>query len=168
MNYELLPPSNHLVTLSPCHLVTLSPCHLVTLSPCHLVTLSPCHLVTLSPCHLVTLSPCHLVTASGLDRAAPLPSNGRGILVMAPRQEDRPMARSHLTAITILALSLAAAQQPARSPNPAPAKDATCVVYPLAGIGHDPHLAQWLAEAIPSVVEPESWRADGVTITYHA
>jgi len=78
------------------------------------------------------------------------------------------MACSRLTAITILALALAAAQQTARSQNPAPAKDATCVVYPLAGIGHDPHLAQWLAEAIPSVVEPESWRADGVTITYHA
>src|SRR5947209_7911685 len=89
---------------------------------------------------------------------------------MAPRKEERPMARSHLTTITIVALALAAAQQTARSQNAIPAtmKDATCVLYPLAGMGHDPHLAQWLAETIPSVVDPESWRVEGAMITYHA
>jgi hypothetical protein len=85
------------------------------------------------------------------------------------------MARSRSIAITALVVALATAQLQAvrsQSPDshlrPAPPKDVTCVVYPLAGIGHDPGLPQWVAETIPSVVDPESWRLDGMTISFHA
>lgn len=89
------------------------------------------------------------------------------------------MARTRLIAITALAVALAALpQQAARSQTlanvghtpgaPAATRDITCVVYPLSGIGHDATIAQWLAETIPSVVEPESWRTEGVTIKFFA
>jgi hypothetical protein len=85
------------------------------------------------------------------------------------------MARSRSIAITALAVALATAQlqavrsqSPSSNLRPSTPKDTICVVYPLAGIGHDPSLPQWIAETIPSVVDPDSWRVEGMWITYHA
>jgi hypothetical protein len=87
------------------------------------------------------------------------------------------MARTRLTAITALAVALSLAQQQTvRSQvvvvEPAVAtpvqRDAICVVYPLAELGHDPNLAKWLAETIPTVIQPGSWdQAAGTKITYY-
>ncbi len=69
------------------------------------------------------------------------------------------------------ALPVRAAQAPAeQGGSPAgPAQGPATRVYPLGPLGADAGLARWLAETIPSVVEPESWKARGGpgVLTHH-
>ena len=44
----------------------------------------------------------------------------------------------------------------------------TCKVYALSDLGNDPNLCQWIAETIPDVIQPESWKQDGVKLSYYA
>jgi hypothetical protein len=44
----------------------------------------------------------------------------------------------------------------------------TCKVYSLRDLGDDPNLCKWIAETIPDVIQPASWKQDGVTISYYA
>lgn len=44
----------------------------------------------------------------------------------------------------------------------------TCKVYSLAEMGDDPKLCKWIADTIPEVIQPASWKQDGVKITYYA
>ena len=96
-----------------------------------------------------------------------------GVLRWATLMKPAPTGR--LLGLLALAVALATAQlQTVRSQSPSShlrpsmPKDVTCVVYPLAGLGHDPSLPQWVAETIPSVVDPGSWGDAGGTITFHA
>jgi hypothetical protein len=79
------------------------------------------------------------------------------------------MARFHVWGLTALALagSLAKAQQPPDEPTPtikasagsqaSHKKDVTCIIYPLASLGDDPGLGQWIASTIPDVIAPGTW-----------
>ncbi len=89
------------------------------------------------------------------------------------------MARLRFVAVGLLALALAGnSTQTGRSagqngggwdqPNRAPrntkvteASDPSCVIYPLATMGYDSDLGQWIAETIPLMVEPSSWQERG-------
>ena len=44
----------------------------------------------------------------------------------------------------------------------------TCKVYSLRDLEDDPNLCQWIAETIPDVIQPESWKQDGVKLSYYA
>jgi hypothetical protein len=46
----------------------------------------------------------------------------------------------------------------------------TCKVYALADLGDDPSLGPWLAETIPAVIEPQTWKHDEekCTLRYYA
>jgi hypothetical protein len=44
----------------------------------------------------------------------------------------------------------------------------TCKVYSLAELGDDPKLCKWIADTIPDVIQPATWRQVGVKITYFA
>jgi hypothetical protein len=44
----------------------------------------------------------------------------------------------------------------------------TCKVYSLRDLGDDPNLCQWIAETIPDVIQPGSWKQDGVKLSYYA
>jgi hypothetical protein len=44
----------------------------------------------------------------------------------------------------------------------------TCKVYSLRDLGDDPNLCQWIAETIPDVIQPASWKHDGVKLSYYA
>jgi hypothetical protein len=44
----------------------------------------------------------------------------------------------------------------------------TCKVYSLADLGDDPNLCKWLAETLPEVVQPGSWKQNGVKLSYYA
>jgi hypothetical protein len=43
-----------------------------------------------------------------------------------------------------------------------------CKVYSLRDLGDDPNLCKWIAETIPDVIQPESWKQHGVKLSYHA
>ena len=83
------------------------------------------------------------------------------------------------TASTLLALSMilvsgpyctaqAPASRPSRSNLPeARARDAvdqnglTCVIYGMNDVADDPNLGGWIAETLPGVIQPQSWRQAG-------
>jgi hypothetical protein len=44
----------------------------------------------------------------------------------------------------------------------------TCKVHSLRDLGDDPNLCKWIAETIPDVIQPASWKQDGVKISYYA
>jgi hypothetical protein len=46
----------------------------------------------------------------------------------------------------------------------------TCKVYSLADMGDDPSLGPWVAETIPAVIEPQTWKQgeDKCTLRYYA
>jgi hypothetical protein len=44
----------------------------------------------------------------------------------------------------------------------------TCKVYSLADLGDDPNLCKWLAETLPEVIQPGSWKQTGVKLSYYA
>jgi hypothetical protein len=70
------------------------------------------------------------------------------------------MARTRFLGIAALAVALFAAQrQPALSQHsPNAANDLTCKVYSLTELGDDPSLGAWVAETIPEVIQPDSWK----------
>jgi hypothetical protein len=45
--------------------------------------------------------------------------------------------------------------------------DLTCVAYSLADLGNDPDLGKWVAETIPEVIAPGTWKGKGV-LRYYA
>jgi hypothetical protein len=89
------------------------------------------------------------------------------------------MTATRAASITLIALSpilapvpYSAAQAPnARAHKPAlpdaRARDAvdqnglTCVIYGLNDVADDPNLGAWIAETLPGVIQPESWRQAG-------
>jgi hypothetical protein len=44
---------------------------------------------------------------------------------------------------------------------PKAAASPTCVIYSLADLGEDPNLGQWIAETVPQVIEPGTWKVGG-------
>jgi hypothetical protein len=86
------------------------------------------------------------------------------------------VARSRFFALTALVLALAlnadqAARTEERQPasNPTPRKsvpssqqgrgDPTCVIYPLDELGVDREFGDWIAQTIPEVLEPGTWKS---------
>jgi hypothetical protein len=46
--------------------------------------------------------------------------------------------------------------------------DPTCKVYSLRDLGDDPNLCKWIAETIPDMIQPGSWKQNGVKLSYYA
>jgi hypothetical protein len=53
------------------------------------------------------------------------------------------------------------------SPPAANADERTCVIYSLTEMGYDADLGKWIAQTIPEVIEPGSWKESGV-LRYYA
>jgi hypothetical protein len=47
------------------------------------------------------------------------------------------------------------------------AQERTCTIYALAELGEDSNLGKWIAETIPEVIEPGTWKGQGV-LRYYA
>ncbi len=76
--------------------------------------------------------------------------------------------------VSLVAIIVALACVPTISAQPRPEKPAagsTCKIYSLADLGGDPELCKWIADTIPQVIEPESWRSINDkknTLSYYA
>jgi hypothetical protein len=94
------------------------------------------------------------------------------------------MSRSRFFGLTALALALAVTVRTARSEEQKTAGDSftgiritnsatgdaqehTCMIYSLAELGEDSDLGKWIAETIPEVIEPGTWKGQGV-LRYYA
>lgn len=44
----------------------------------------------------------------------------------------------------------------------------TCKVYSLSDLGDDPKLCKWIAETVPEMIQPASWKQTGVKISFYA
>ena len=44
----------------------------------------------------------------------------------------------------------------------------TCKVYSLRDLGDDANLCKWIAETIPDVIQPGTWKQNGVKLSYYA
>ena len=44
----------------------------------------------------------------------------------------------------------------------------TCKIYSLAELGDDPKLAKWVADTIPEMIQPASWKQAEVKLSYYA
>jgi hypothetical protein len=75
------------------------------------------------------------------------------------------MDRLRIAALASLALALAAPS--GRAYEKSASDDQTCVLYSLADLGNDPDLGQWVADTIPEVVAPGTWKGQGV-LRYYA
>jgi hypothetical protein len=76
-----------------------------------------------------------------------------------PDKEKSIMARYGCLAV-FLALALAPA---ARSQSPSwtltsGSSASTCKIYSLADLGDDPNLGKWIADTIPQMIQPDSWK----------
>jgi hypothetical protein len=47
-------------------------------------------------------------------------------------------------------------------------KTASCKVYSLAELGDDPKLCKWIAETIPEMIQPASWKQGDAKLSYYA
>ena len=47
-------------------------------------------------------------------------------------------------------------------------KAVTCKVYSLADLGDDPKLCKWIAETIPEMIQPASWKQGDAKLSYYA
>ena len=56
----------------------------------------------------------------------------------------------------------------AQTPSEKPASNSICKVYALAELGDDPKLCKWLADTIPEMIEPTSWKRTGAKLSYYA
>src|SRR5437016_3804139 len=43
----------------------------------------------------------------------------------------------------------------------------TCKVYSLSDLGDDPKLCKWIAETIPEVIQPASWKQGEAKISFY-
>jgi hypothetical protein len=90
------------------------------------------------------------------------------------------MARLRFMAVALLALALAGnSAQTGRSQGQAssagtytqstaiPADDRSCVIYSLTDRGYDADLGTWIAQILPDMVEPSSWKGSGGTGVLH-
>lgn len=93
------------------------------------------------------------------------------------------MAR--LRFLAVAALALAVAGSPTRAGKPegktwvlstetprvgkstAEVDASTCVIYPLSEMGYDADLGKWIAQTIPEVIEPGSWK-DTTVLRFYA
>ena len=82
------------------------------------------------------------------------------------------MARLRFVVVALLALAFAGnstqlgrtKEDPlvgARTTEPKLAADEPCVIYSLADMGYDAVLGSWIAETIPEMIEPSSWKNQG-------
>jgi hypothetical protein len=84
------------------------------------------------------------------------------------------MSLSRLGWLAALVFALAVPSAPADQPQKTPAaqqrqhNDAACAVYALRDLTDDPNLGQWLAETIPQMVHPGTWKQDGHRLSYYA
>jgi hypothetical protein len=70
------------------------------------------------------------------------------------------MDRLRIAALASLALALAAPS--GRADEKSASDDRTCVLYSLVDlVGNDPSLGQWVADTIPEVVAPGTWKYHG-------
>ncbi len=74
-----------------------------------------------------------------------------------------PLALAPL-ALAALAVPAARTQEPLAAAISA--EERTCVTYSLAELGNDPDLGRWVAETIPEVIAPGSWKEKGVLRYY--
>jgi hypothetical protein len=44
----------------------------------------------------------------------------------------------------------------------------SCKVYSLCDLGDDPNLCKWIAETIPEMIKPGSWKQNGVKLSFYA
>ena len=44
----------------------------------------------------------------------------------------------------------------------------SCKVYSLSELGDDPNLCKWIAETIPEMIQPGSWKQNGVKLSFYA
>src|SRR5690348_6564748 len=93
------------------------------------------------------------------------------------------MSRSRFLALTALALALTVrtgrSEEQKAAVNPyslshrvtnaatGDAQEHTCVIYSLAELGEGSDLGKWIAETIPEVIEPGTWKGQGV-LRYYA
>jgi hypothetical protein len=75
------------------------------------------------------------------------------------------MDRLRFIAPAVLAVALATPS--GRADEKSASDDLTCVLYALADLGNDPDLGQWVAETIPEVIAPGTWKGQGV-VRYYA
>ncbi len=84
------------------------------------------------------------------------------------------MARLRFVAVALLALAFAGSatkmgrtqvETPAgfQTAEPSWAADDPCTIYSLTDMGYDTDLGKWIAETIPEMIEPSSWKEHGGT-----
>jgi hypothetical protein len=44
----------------------------------------------------------------------------------------------------------------------------TCKIYSLSDLGDDPKLCKWVADTIPDMIQPATWKQSGVKLSYYA
>jgi hypothetical protein len=87
------------------------------------------------------------------------------------------MARLRFMAVALLALALAgnstqtgrtqtdrspvSCNHPNCVPMSAAVNDRSCVIYSLTDMGYDADLGKWVAQTIPEMIEPNSWKESG-------
>lgn len=77
------------------------------------------------------------------------------------------MARLRFLAAALLALALAGSStQTGRTAGqydslPQAADDRSCVIYSLSDMGYEADLGTWIAQIIPEMIEPSSWKESG-------
>jgi hypothetical protein len=57
---------------------------------------------------------------------------------------------------------------PSASSKPVLATGATCKVYSLGELGDDPKLCKWIADTIPDMIQPTSWKQTDAKISFYA
>src|SRR6516162_5534285 len=85
------------------------------------------------------------------------------------------MARLRFLAVAALALAVAGSPtragrpqaQTAEKKSPTGVDDSACVIYALTEMGYDADLGKWIAQTIPEVIEPGSWK-DTAVLRYYA
>jgi hypothetical protein len=72
------------------------------------------------------------------------------------------VGRSQTVTVLPSGVVLAAFQPAGAASNP------TCKVYSLADLGDDPKLCKWVAETIPEMIQPASWKQGDAKLGYYA